>query len=148
MAALIRRRGASLPSVFEDFFGPWNEWLSGGDDFLNKEFTVPSVNISEDSNGYTVSLAAPGLRREDFNIDVTGNRITISSEKEDTEEKEEKKYTRREYNYTSFSRSFTLPDDVNRDKIAAEYAGGVLSLSLPKKEEVKSSVLKKQIEVK
>lgn len=148
MTSLIRRKDASLPSIFDDFFSPWNEWIPRREEIFKSFPTIPSVNISEDSNGYKVALAAPGLKREDFKIDIEGNRITISSEREESDEKEEAKYTRREYNYTSFSRSFTLPEDVNRDKIEAKYADGVLNLSLPRKEEVKRAVINKQIEVK
>jgi HSP20 family protein len=71
-----------------------------------------------------VSLAAPGMKKEDFKIDVDGNMLTISSEKEETKEEKEKKFTRKEYNYSSFSRSFTLPDEVNKEKIDAKYEDG------------------------
>lgn len=109
---------------------------------------MPSVNITEDAGGYNVALAAPGLKREDFKIDISGNMITISSEKEESKEEKEKKFTRKEYNYTSFSRSFNLPDDVNEDRIEAKYNDGVLNVSLPRKEELKKNKEKKQIEVK
>ena len=97
----------------------------------------------------TISVAAPGLKKNDFHINVDGNMLTISAEKEETkEEKEEENYTRKEYNYSSFSRSFTLPQEVNREKIEASYEDGVLKLVLPKKEEVKKAVASKQIVVK
>ena len=148
MSALAKTGSAALPSVFDDFFKPWNEWFTKGDGFFGRSLTMPSVNIKEDTNGYNVSLAAPGLKREDFSIDISDNMLTIGSEKEENKEEKEKKFTRREYNYTSFSRSFTLPDDVNRDKIEAKYADGVLNLSLPRKDELKKSSVKKQIAVK
>jgi HSP20 family protein len=148
MSALVKSGSSALPSVFDDFFKPWNEWFTKGDNFFGRSLTVPSVNITEDAGGYQVSLAAPGLKREDFNIDLSGNILTISSEKEENKEEKEKKFTKREYNYTSFSRSFTLPDDVNKDKIEAKYEDGVLHLSLPTKEELKKDSAKKQIAVK
>lgn len=148
MSALVKSGSSALPSVFDDFFKPWNEWFTKGDGFFGRSLTVPSVNITEDTSGYHVSLAAPGLKREDFNIDLSGNILTISSEKEENKEEKEKKFTRKEYNYASFSRSFTLPDDVNKDKIEAKYEDGVLHLSLPTREELKKDSAKKQIAVK
>lgn len=97
--------------------------------------TVPSLNISEEKDKYKVELAAPGLKKEDFNIDVNGNLVTISSEKESEtkDEKENGSYSRREYNYSSFSRSFTLPENTDTDSVKATYADGVLCLDIPKK---------------
>jgi HSP20 family protein len=92
-------------------------------------------------------MAAPGLKKNDFNIDIEGNLLTISSEKEDTREEKDEPYTRKEYSYSSFSRSFTLPDEVNREKIDASYVDGVLHLILPKKDEAKKLALSKHITV-
>jgi HSP20 family protein len=141
--ALIRP-GRLFPSLFDDFVKPWNEWFD-----TSSAITVPAVNITENVNDYNISVAAPGLKKNDFHINVDGNMLTISAEKEETkEEREEENYTRKEYNYSSFSRSFTLPQEVNREKIEASYEDGVLKLVLPKKEEVKKAVASKQIEVK
>ena len=95
-----------------------------------------------------VSLAAPGMKKDDFKIDLEGNMITISSEKEETKEEKEKKFTRKEYNYSSFCRSFTLPDEVNKEKVDARYEDGVLKISLPKKQEAKKMSISKHITVK
>ena len=129
-----------MPSVFDDFFKPWNEWFDSG--LTGRTMNVPAVNITEHQAEYVVSLAAPGLKKNDFKIDVDGNMLTISSEKEETKEEKDKRFTRKEYNYSSFSRSFTLPEDVNAEKIAAKYEDGVLKLSLPRKEETKKSLAK------
>lgn len=126
-----------LPTVLDDFFKPWNEWFDQSSSFFGRVMTVPAVNITENKNEFKVSLAIPGMKKEDFNIDVEGNMLTISSEKEENKEENEKMYTRKEYNYSSFSRSFTLPEDVNKEKIEAKYEEGVLKLMLPKKEETK-----------
>ena len=91
----------------------------------------------ENKNHYEVSLAAPGMRKDDFHIDVDGNLLTISAEKEEKKEQNDNRYTRTEFNYTSFSRSFTLPEGVNKDKIDASYDNGLLKLVLPKTEEAK-----------
>jgi HSP20 family protein len=124
------------PSVFNDFFKPWNEWFDDSD-ILGRSMNVPAVNITEQKDQYLVSLAAPGLKKEDFNIDVDGNMLTISSEKEENKEEKDKKFTRKEYNYSSFSRCFTLPEEINKEKIEAKYEDGVLKLSLPRREEAK-----------
>jgi len=148
MSTLLLPKGKeTFPVVFEDFFKPWNEWFDGGN-FWGKVLKVPAVNVTEDKDTYTVSLAAPGLKKEDFRIDMEGNMLTISSEKEENVEKKDEKYTRKEYNYSSFSRSFNLPEEVNKEKINAEYKDGVLKLSLPKNDEAKKATLTKQITVK
>jgi HSP20 family protein len=130
-----------MPSVFDDFFKPWNEWFDNGG-LLSRAMNVPAVNITEQKNDYLVSLAAPGLKKEDFKIDVDGNMLTISSEKEETKEEKDKKFTRKEYNYSSFSRSFTLPEEINKEKIEAKYEDGVLKISLPRREEAKKPAAK------
>lgn len=133
---------ATLSSLFDPFFRrDINDWF--GRDFMD---TTPGVNISETNGSYHVELAAPGLKKEDFNIKVDGDMITISSEKETEKKTEEKNYYGREYNYTSFSRSFNLPAEVNQEKITANYTDGVLKLELPKKE-VKPQVSGKKINV-
>ena len=137
-----------LPTVFDDFFKPWNEWFDNGGSFMGRMMTVPAVNIVEDKNDYKVSLAVPGMKKDDFNIDVEGNMLTISSEKEESKEEKDEKYNRKEYSYSSFSRSFTLPEEVNKEKIEAKYEDGLLKLMLPKKEEVKKLAASKHIAVK
>lgn len=110
--------------------------------------TQPAVNIIEDNNQYMVSLAVPGFKKEDFIIDMDGNMLTISSEKEENKEEKEERFTRREYSYTSFSRSFTLPEDVNFNAIDAKYENGVLNITLPRREDAKKPVVTKKITVK
>ncbi len=122
----------SFSNFFDDFFSRdvYNGNLRGAN--------LPAVNISEDDDNFEVEVAAPGLKKEDFNINLENNLLTISGEhKEEKEEKEGKKISRREFNYTSFTRSFNLPDTVEGEKIEAKYEDGVLRLSLPKKEEAK-----------
>ncbi|MGF2412110.1 Hsp20/alpha crystallin family protein [Ferruginibacter sp.] len=124
-----------MPTVFEDLFKPWNEWFDGG--LWGKTMNIPAVNIIVHKDEYLVSLAVPGMKKDDFKIDVDGNMLTISSEKEETKEEKEKKFTRKEYNYSSFSRSFTLPEEINKEKIEAKYEDGVLKIALPRKDEAK-----------
>jgi len=136
-----------IPTFFDDFFKPWNEWFENGGTLWNRALTVPAVNITENKNDYLVSVAVPGMKRDDFKIDVDGNMLTISCEKEESKEEKDKKFTRKEYNYSSFCRSFNLPDEVSQDKIEAKYEDGVLKLTLPRKEETKKPSAK-QIAVK
>ena len=143
----LTRKNDFFPSVFDDFFKPWNEWLPATGQWA-RELTVPAVNVTENDNAYLVSLAAPGLKKDDFNIDLEGNILTISCEKEENKEEKEAKFTRKEYSYSSFSRSFTLPQEVLQDKIDAAYEEGVLKLTLPKKEEAKKQSASKHITVR
>ena len=137
-----------MPTVFDEFFKPWNDWFENGGTFSGRTMTMPAVNIMENKNDYGLSLAVPGMKKEDFNIDVEGNMLTISCEKEETTEQNNERYNRKEYNYSSFSRSFTLPEEVNREKIEAKYEDGVLKVMLPKKEEAKKLAAGKHIAVK
>ena len=134
-------------TLFDDFFKPWNE-IFKGNTIWEQTATVPSVNISENTEKYFVSLAAPGLKKEDFHIDVESNLLTIKAETESSSESKEDKFTRREYNYSSFSRSFNLPDNVIQDKIEAKYENGVLSLSILKKDSGSKTTAMKHIAVK
>ncbi len=142
----LTKYGERMPTVFDDFFKPWNEWFDSGN-IWGRTMNIPAVNITETKDDYRVVLAVPGMKKDDFKIDVEGNMLTISSEKEETREEKDKKFTRKEYNYSSFSRSFTLPNEILKDKIEAKYEDGLLKISLPRKEEMKA-ILAKHIAVK
>lgn len=144
--SLLTKRGQMLPSMMDDFFKPWNEWFNGGN--WMKEITVPAVNITEDKERYVVSVAAPGMKKEDFKVAIEGNIMSISSQKEESSEEKDARYTRKEYSYSSFSRSFTLPEEINQAAIDAKYEDGILKLMLPKKEEARKQNISKQIPVK
>ena len=146
--SLTRPTGRFMPSVLDDFFKPWNEYFDQGRDFWNRSLTVPAVNIMDDKDEYRLYFAVPGMKKDDFNIDVEGNMITISCEKEESKDEKEKNYTRKEYNFYSFNRSFTLPEEINREKIEATYENGLLMVWLPKKEEAKKFAANKHIAVK
>lgn len=143
----LTKFGEGFPTLFGDFFRPWND-LFDKSDFVGRTLQVPAVNIKETTDDYSLSLAVPGMKKDDFKIDMEGNMITVSCEKEESKEEKEAKYTRNEYNFTSFSRSFTLPDEINKEKIDARYENGILKLVLPKKEEVKKTAISKHIAVK
>ena len=117
------------------------------DNLFEKEFnpmiwkglnTMPSTNIIEKKDSYLLEIAIPGLEKEDFKINLENNILTISSEKENEKVEEEKNYTRKEFMYGAFSRSFTLPKEIDAEKINAEYKNGILKVALPKKEEAQN----------
>jgi HSP20 family protein len=147
MSKMLTRNTGMLPSVFDDFMKPWNEWFDNGS-LLGKMLTAPAVNITETKNQFELSVAVPGMKKDDFNIDVEGNLLTISAENEKQDEKKEGRMTRQEYNYASFSRTFTIPADVKKENIEARYEDGLLKLVLPKREEAQQTVSAKHIAVK
>lgn len=126
------------------------------DDFFIKDYfnnsmdlgtSIPAVNSKESDSSYELEIAVPGFKKEDFKIEIDQGVLTISSEKEEeNEEKDGEKITRREFSYSSFERSFHLPENVNEDLIDADYTNGILKLSLPKREITKVHN-KKEIEV-
>jgi HSP20 family protein len=129
---LIKRNAVPFPSIIDELLKP--DWLGGMQNFNTN---VPAVNIKETDTSFGIELAAPGKNKEDFNIEIDHNVLTISSEEKT--EKEEKtnegKYTRKEFSYASFRRAFTLPETVNTESINATYENGVLHVALPKREE-------------
>lgn len=133
MLPMIRRR--ALPDLVDEFFG--SDLMSNF--FENQTgVNVPAVNIIEGKDEFKIEVAAPGLNKKDFKIDIDRNVLTVSSEKkEEKKEKDEDKFMRREFSYRSFSRSFTLPDTVDEDKVSANHKDGVLTITIPKKEEAK-----------
>lgn len=133
---LIKRTNNFFPSVFDDFFG--REWLGTEADLVSQR-TLPAVNIRETEGSFEVDLSSPGLNKNDFKIEVEDNQLTISYEKEETNENtgDEGNYRRREFHYSNFKRSFSLPKIVHSDKIKAKYEDGILKLTIPKKEEAK-----------
>lgn len=117
-------------------------------DALNKNYNinkVPGVNILESETDYKIELAAPGLVKEDFHINVKKDTLSVWAEKKAEDTGVEKNYTRREFDYLSFARSFNLPEGVDADKIEAEYINGILNITIGKKDESKS--LAKEIKV-
>lgn len=139
-------RATPLPAFFDDMFKPWKDLLdiNGGRSWTA---TVPAVNISEEKDVFKLSLAAPGMSKADFNVDVDGDTLTISAEKEEKKETKDEKISREEYNYSSFSRSFRLPEGVKKEGISAVYQDGLLKVTLPKKEESQNGGQTKKIEI-
>lgn len=143
---LIKKRNYNpvFPSFFDDVFTR---------DFFQRDFnpstlsSTPKVNISENDESYKIEVAVPGLKKEDFNLELENDLLTVSFENKQESSEEDDRYTRREFSYTSFSRSFTLPEGkVNVDEVGAGYEDGILTLTLPKLEEVKTKS-KRTIEI-
>lgn len=138
---LTKRNGNysnSLPGLLDDFFTKdlfdWNN-----SNFSNAGSTLPAVNVKETPESFEVEMAAPGMQKEDFKVELNNNILTISSEKEyEKQQNESEKYSRKEFSYQSFQRSFHLSKEaVDADNIEAKYENGVLRLRIPKREEVK-----------
>ena len=143
--SLVKWKDRTLPTV-NTFFDNFFKDDEGFFPTIFRERTVPAVNVSEDDKVFKVEMAAPGLNREDFHVSVERNMLIIKSELEEEKEVEEKTWTRKEYNYRAFERSFWMPESVLPEKIDAVYKNGVLTVTLPKKEvEIKKT---KAIEVK
>lgn len=138
---LVKRNGNllnPLPVIFDDFFSrDLFNW--GNSNFSDTNTTIPAVNIKETPENYEVEVAAPGMTKKDFKVELDGNNLTISSErKTQKEEKEDEHYSRKEFSYQSFQRTLALQKDVvDIDKIQAKYENGLLHLLIPKKEEAK-----------
>jgi HSP20 family protein len=142
----IVRFSNQFPRVFDRFFeGDLFDWSNRN--FSDTNTTLPSVNIKENADSFNVEMAVPGFSKDEFRIELNNNLLTISSEKNvENEINEGENFTRREFSYQSFSRSFTLPNTVNSDKIGANYENGILKVSIPKKEEAKPKPAK-QIQI-
>lgn len=138
MAIIKWRDGArttsALPSLMENFFG--RDLFDLGN-IASPGATLPAVNIKDTKDSYIVEVAAPGMKKDDFKIKLDNNQLIISSEKETKEEEHEEDYTRKEFSYESFQRSFNLPQSAVADNISAKYSDGVLNITIPKKEEAK-----------
>lgn len=151
MTLALRKNRSSLPAMMSDLLDTGRFFTSDFLDFdtdlmnLNAGAQIPSVNILENAKDYSVELAAPGLERKDFKVEVDNGVLTISAEKEEESKEEGENYKRREFSYNAFKRSFDLPENVITDKIDAKYENGVLRMSIPKKE---VTVLKPKKEIK
>ncbi|QAA80249.1 Hsp20/alpha crystallin family protein [Aequorivita sp. H23M31] len=139
----VSKNSIWLPALFEDLF------LDNKLDVLNnyETFSIPAINIIENLTKFGLEIAAPGLQKENFHIEIEENTLKISYNKEieDKETERNSKFIKREFNYENFERSFKLPENIELDKIHASYENGILKISLPKMEEKK--VLKKMVEI-
>ena len=139
MTTIAKRNYRSLDNLFDEFFGLPS--VLGRDNTWN----LPPVNIHENKDGFHLELVAPGLKKDDFKVNLDKGLLTISYEKKTENENSDYKTHRREFSIASFKRSFNVDDVVNTENIQAKYEDGVLKLYLPKKEEVKA--LPKEINI-
>ena len=142
----VPKNGRLVNSNSNQNFPSLSNWL---DDIFNRDLpavftsnfntgiTLPKVNIKETADAFMVEMAVPGLKKSDFHIDIDNQVLSISTEIKEENEHQEENYTRREFGYSSFKRTFTLPESVNDDKINASYKEGILNIHLPKKDEAK-----------
>jgi HSP20 family protein len=140
MLPIISRRSfrpITWSNLFDDDFTPV---------FSNRTTTLPAVNIKEDEKLFILDLAVPGIEKKDLKIEIQEDMLTISSESNTEKEENQDGFKRKEFSYSSFCRSFYIPENVNREKIQANYKDGILSIELPKQEEEKAK-LSKQIKI-
>jgi len=142
MKNLVRTNGnsfSSVPSLLNDFLT--DDWFNSSlGNWKAAGASLPAVNVRETNDEFMIDVAAPGMKRDDFKVELDNNILTISSELEERHEEKEKndKFTRREFSYQSFQRSFSLPENkVDGGKISAKYTDGILHVIVPKREEAK-----------
>jgi len=138
----VMRKRVLFPTYNDDFFGrnSLSSFFSDGADF-----SVPAVNIKENDKNFEIEVAAPGLSKEDFQVNLEKTVLTVSSEKEVKNETEKDNFMRKEFSYNSFSRSFSIPETIDMEKIKASHKNGILTIELTKQEEAK---LKHKHEIK
>jgi len=140
MSIIRWTRPNALSDVFQNFFD--NEFV----DIFNRRFSDPAANILDNADSFQLELAAPGMKKSDFKIHLENNVLTISSDVQDEKTEDGKNYTRKEFHYGAFTRSFTLPKTIDLEKITADYDNGILNVQLPKKDEARLDV-KKEIQI-
>lgn len=138
----VMRKRVLFPTFNDNFYGrnSLSSFFSDGADY-----SVPAVNIKENDKNFEIEVAAPGLNKGDFKINIEKNILTVSSEKEVNEETEKENFMRKEFGYNSFTRSFSIPETIDMENIKASHKNGILKIELPKQEEAK---LKHKQEIK
>lgn len=134
MKTIVKRNRffPEIPSFFDEFVN--KDWFDMPNSGFLKENTLPSVNIKENENSFELEVAAPGMKKDDFKIELDNNQLSIFSEKEIENEEKDENFTRREFSYHSFHRTFNLPENkVTENKISANYKDGILHIVIPKK---------------
>lgn len=147
MKTIVRK--SMFPNLFDEFF---SDNLMRQDRFpLKKElvkFSSPAINVKETEAAYELEVAAPGMKKEDFKIEIEKNLLTLSTEKKEKKIEEKENYTRKEFGYYSFKRSFSLPEDkVNMENITAKYESGILKVAIPKKAKEELEPTVKRIDI-
>jgi len=128
--SIVKRNNLVFPTLMNEILKP--DWFGGLENYKD---TFPPVNIQDNEISFELELSVPGRKKEDFNVEIDEQVLTITSETKKEEEVKDGSYTRKEFSYSSFKRSFTLPETVNEEGIKASYENGILRFTLPKKEE-------------
>lgn len=134
LPTIVRRQRSEVPTFVNEFFNDSFLPRFINLDWNNKNSSIPAVNVEETEKAFSIEVAAPGLERKDLKVSVNEGVLTISSEKKVENEEKDEKYIRREFGYTSFTRSFTLPEETDVEKIEASHKNGVLQITIPKAE--------------
>lgn len=131
MSTIVRKNGVYYPTLFDSIFGK-----NSVGQLLNSERHphLPAVNVAESEDSYRIEFAVPGMKKEDFKISADGEKLTISAEAKSETEIQNEKYSRKEFGFQSFQRTFSLPETIDTEKISANYEAGILNVTLPKKE--------------
>ncbi len=143
---LLKENGTSMFPALSDFFET-DKWISPEKIFRVFHHSLPAANISETDKEYKIELAVPGFKKEEVKINLENEVLSITAENKTEKEEKTKKYTRKEFSYGSFNRSFQLPKVANAEKIHAKYEDGLLKLDIPKKEEAIDRLTKKEIKI-
>lgn len=153
LPTMRKKEGKNPSNIFDRILNPeefFDFGVGDGDLFWGRgSDRTPSVNVQDNEGAYNIEVAAPGMEKDDMNVEIDGDHLVISSEKKDENEEKDDNigYTRKEFSYRSFRRSFYLPEDVKKDNIHAKYENGVLFIEVPKKEETKNKNPTKKIEI-
>lgn len=143
---LVKENGTNLFPALSDFFET-DRWISPDKMLRSFQNSLPAANISETDKEYKIELVTPGFKKEEIKVSLENETLTISAENKTEKEESNKRYTRKEFSYGAFTRSFLLPKAANSEKIAAKYEDGLLKFTVPKKDEVINKATKKEIKV-
>ncbi len=133
---IVKRKNADFPSIFDELFQ--TDWFGGiTNPATATKGNIPATNIKETADDFILEVVAPGKAKEDFKLSLDHDVLTISTEEKKEEVKSEENYTRKEFSFSAFTRSFKLPQTVNKEEINATYTNGILNVALPKREEDK-----------
>ncbi|MFC0877382.1 Hsp20/alpha crystallin family protein [Saccharicrinis sp. FJH2] len=139
---LVRFNNSPRRAPFPEFFNDVMENMFNGNEPGTPSYDTPLCNVVENKEGFNIEFALPGFSKKEVTIDVDNNVLTVSGKKEENKNETERNYTRREFNYGEFKRSFTLPETVDQDKIKATFSDGILNVEIPKKPELQPKSLK------
>jgi HSP20 family protein len=132
---IVKRKNVDFPSIFDELFQ--TDWFGGTVNPVGVKTTIPAVNIKETDDDFSLEVAAPGKTKEDFQLSLDHDVLTISTEAKEEKTETKENYTHRDFSFAAFKRSFKLPQTVNKEEINATYTNGILHVTLPKREEDK-----------